>query len=795
MRKTKNFAIGLLTVALLLGCASATSQQEATTIEPSKLDVESFINGIDTQQDISELSLSDCRILRNGFAARVGYPFRDAYLRGIFQTTTWYDSLQWVFWEDPRYIKEVEPIENEPWRDEFYRSVKDDAIKYTDEEKAFMEKLKEREEELMKHNFDVPEGLRVNLPNLLNPHQLVDFPTELQQKLAENGFAIVPAEHQQLFHVYEQNDYSNMPNFVTTDLYLQLFHLYVDCLLRDVEQQKLYGMLAQFCQETQKALVGFDKDVDVQLRQWLVSCFTVANSLLTGTEPKDDPTALHEYQQVMKSEDNMSEFLGYTNAQFAYSLFRPRGHYTRNDSLQRYFRTMMWLQAVPFQTDNLADMTKMSILAEAIGKSPLLTKLYNDISEPLTWLMGRPDDVSIMQAWQIMQESPNDLTTAYRRINEMAEQQTRLRPKFQHTSRNKVRIMPQRYQPDAEVLQEMVDYDSEKTLRPVPEGLDVMAAMGVGAAEQLLIEEGQKWKGFEPMMKKMKARMDSIDWNETIATRWLSALKTVNETSEKAPYFMLTPEWDKKELNCALASWAELKHDAILYAKQPMGAECGGGGPPEPVVKGYVEPNVGFWQKAIDLLNATQQLLDRYDLTTRKAKNATNSLREQAEFLLRLSEKEMKGETFTDSEYDHLKIIGAMFENISLDLIREPNQYLMGWDDVQGPDRNTALVADVYTANADNNPEKSILYAAVGQADEIYVVVEIGGYLYLTRGAVLSYREFTRPIDQQRLNDEEWQNYLKEHPREGVPQWMNPITVPLKKNPVPNEKFFYSTGC
>jgi len=795
MRKTKNFAIGLLTVALLLGCASATSQQEATTIEPSKLDVESFINGIDTQQDISELSLSDCRILRNGFAARVGYPFRDAYLRGIFQTTTWYDSLQWVFWEDPRYIKEVEPIENEPWRDEFYRSVKDDAIKYTDEEKAFMEKLKEREEELMKHNFDVPEGLRVNLPNLLNPHQLVDFPTELQQKLAENGFAIVPAEHQQLFHVYEQNDYSNMPNFVTTDLYLQLFHLYVDCLLRDVEQQKLYGMLAQFCQETQKALVGFDKDVDVQLRQWLVSCFTVANSLLTGTEPKDDPTALHEYQQVMKSEDNMSEFLGYTNAQFAYSLFRPRGHYTRNDSLQRYFRTMMWLQTVPFQTDNLADMTKMSILAEAIGKSPLLTKLYNDISEPLTWLMGRPDDVSIMQAWQIMQESPNDLTTAYRRINEMAEQQTRLRPKFQHTSRNKVRIMPQRYQPDAEVLQEMVDYDSEKTLRPVPEGLDVMAAMGVGAAEQLLIEEGQKWKGFEPMMKKMKARMDSIDWNETIATRWLSALKTVNETSEQAPYFMLTPEWDKKELNCALASWAELKHDAILYAKQPMGAECGGGGPPEPVVKGYVEPNVGFWQKAIDLLNATQQLLDRYDLTTRKAKNATNSLREQAEFLLRLSEKEMKGETFTDSEYDHLKIIGAMFENISLDLIREPNQYLMGWDDVQGPDRNTALVADVYTANADNNPEKSILYAAVGQADEIYVVVEIGGYLYLTRGAVLSYREFTRPIDQQRLNDEEWQNYLKEHPREGVPQWMNPITVPLKKNPVPNEKFFYSTGC
>ena len=41
---------------------------------------------------------------------------------------------------------------------------------------------------------------------------------------------------------------------------------------------------------------------------------------------------------------------------------------------------------------------------------------------------------------------------------------------------------------------------------------------------------------------------------------------------------------------------------------------------------------------------------------------------------------------------------------------------------MQGADKKVALVADVYTANADNNPEKSILFEAVGDADEIYVV-------------------------------------------------------------------------
>ena len=180
---------------------------------------------------------------------------------------------------------------------------------------------------------------------------------------------------------------------------------------------------------------------------------------------------------------------------------------------------------------------------------------------------------------------------------------------------------------------------------------------------------------------------------------------------------------------------------------------------------------------------------------TEKVRLATERMREEAQFLLNISEKELAGTLLTYEENDQLKCIGATFENISLDLVREPDQYLMGWDDVQGTDRKVALVADVYTANADNNPDKSILYEGVGLADEIYVVVEIGGYLYLTRGAVLSYREFTQPLGGQRLTDEEWQQQLQENPRKGVPDWMKRIIVPLNQKPVVNEEFFYSSGC
>ncbi len=796
-----------LSLLLLTACSQKQGVAEGDTAQVplTQLDIESFIDTIDTGMDISVLSLSDLRILRNGFAARKGYPFRDAYLRSVYLTTTWYDSLMWAFDESEENFMEMSFDNDTPWRDQYYNSIKPEVLGYTDEQLKFIDRIKQREQELLKLNFKASKGERVNMSNLVNPAQMKPFPGELSQRLAQNGFAIVPAEHLQLFHVYEANDYHDFPSFVTTDLYLQLYHLYFDALLREVEEQRFYNLLEQFCDEAQKAFTirQFGDEVFDTLTavKWLNTYFNVAKALLTEQTPKQDPVAQTEYERVMRSENSLSEFLDYTDVPFEYSLFRPRGHYTRSDTLKRYFRTMMWLQTVPFQADSPFDMFKASLLAQEVYYNKKLNGLYTTLTEPMTWLMGQPDDVSILQLGRLIADmetdfiDPNELCE---KVNALGEQQTRIRPKFLRTGRNKVRLMPQRYQPDAEVLQEMVDYDSDETKRATPRGLDFFAAMGCPAAEKILIDEldeAKRWNQYKPNLQRMKLRMDSIDWQENVCTKWMDALNTITQTPDKAPYFMLTPEWDRKELNTALASWAELKHDAILYAKQPMGAECGGAGPPAPVVKGYVEPNVGFWRKAAQLLHQTDSVLTAYGLHTDRTRNISEEISEHLNFLLNISVKELAGKTPDEVECDQIKHIGATFEYLSLQLLKDPQHDLWEWDDVQGPDRSVAIVADVYTANSDNNPKKAILYEGVGPADELYVVVEIEGYLYLMRGAVFSYREFTRPHDEQRMNDEEWQQRLEKNPRQGVPEWMTPIVVPLKEAPVDNEEVFYSSGC
>ena len=811
--KTKSFLIVCL-VGLITACSQ---KQSAVNVPVSHINVENLLDSIDFDMDVTGLPLSDITLLSQAPAARKGFPIKDAYLRGIYSSTTWYDSLMWKFSEANHFDYE-KMKEGEPWRDFYYRqAIETEAVKYSDKEQAFIDRMKAREAELLKENFATEAGLRVNMQNLSNPTQLKDFDSLLCQHLAKDGFAIVPATHDQLFNIYEQNDYSQFPNFVTTDLFLQLYHLYIDCTLRAIEENQLLPMMIQFTRNMHELLYnmerwsGSDEEVN-KIAKHNTTFYNVAHKLFTGewiSNPEPGSIDLEEYNNVMASVNSFSSYMeDYHDIMFAYSLFRPRGHYTRTEKLQRYFRGMMWIQSVPFGLNHKDEVKAAVQQAYALKSDKTSQQNYNRLNKLITYMMGQSDNLSLPQVLAEVEKtgmqmedlihSDEAIAKITASLKEIGDTQTRIRPKFEKTSHNKINVMPQRYQPDAEVLLNMVDYDGNPTRRAVPKGLDFFAAMGVSAAEQILMEEKTDWKALGDSLKSMKKRMGEIDWQETTCTQWMNALKvlTDKEGKDKMPYFMVTPEWDKKDLNAVLASWAELKHDAILYAKQPAGAECGGGEEiPDPVVKGYVEPNVGFWKKAIELLDNTEKLLKQENMLPEKVKDATERMRDEALFLQRISEKELAGQEPTDEEYDQIKAIGATFENISLDLIRSEDQYLMGWSDVQGADKKVALVADVYTANADNNPNKSILFEAVGDADEIYVVVEIGGYLILTRGAVFSYREFIQSIDEQRLTDEEWQEQLKNNPRKGVPEWMKPLFVPLNNLPEANEEFFYSTGC
>ena len=774
-----------------------------------KVNVEKLKGKIDTQMDISKLNLVELRAIRNAFAARQGYAFKDATLRALYNTTTWYNDVLWNTSEKEETTgKKFSP-------------------RYTKEQLAFTERIRAREAELRKLNFKPANSKDVvNMDNLINPFQLKEFDSKLYNMLGKNGFAIVPAEHNQLFHVYEKNDYADFPSFVTTDLYLQLFHLYFDCVLRDVEEKHLDSLMIVFSSQMEAEMKTLTSSQDAEVKaaaefgqawfavaSWLFSHDKAPASAATLNVPEAyKKMVMEEITKAIDAENGYSDMLEYfpPEEMFGYSLFRPRGHYTRSKVCSRYFRGMMWLQTAHFGTNKPSKMKQIALIANVINQQPKLSAIYNKVSEPITYLMGTPDNVTILQVANRIKEmglpiekllsSRKEMANLTKDIEEIAKRQMRIELKKTRGSKYVVDIMPQRYQPDAEALIATTDQDSPVSLRPCPKGLDWMAVMGLPGAERILIDElkeAQKWADFPKALTTARKKAATTPWDACVANQWMYTLQSLGDTARSLPYFMQSPQWQKKNLNTALASWAELKHDAILYAKQPMLAECGDGGPEPPVVKGYVEPNVKFWEKAIALVTRMDKVLTTYNLQTEKAKAVYERIKEMAEFCRDISIKELNGGKITDEEYNQIEIIGSTVENISLELVSEDNQMLQGWSDVVSTDKKVAVVADVFTAAGENVAidDMCVLYEGVGPAYEIYVVVEIDGSLYLTRGSVFSYREFTRLMSDPRMTDEEWQEELKKSPTGGTPSWMKEIIAPVKGMSADDEETFYSSGC
>lgn len=787
---------------------SAVSAQTDTITNPvSSLLTDTVLpQFIDLKQDISHLSFQELRLLRSYPYAIHGYHFMEADINAFFSANTkWYNNLvNDIYWDA------------EEGKGKFAESYEE--VNLTPEEKAFVDRIDARMTELRQHQFIQRDSYYLgNTNNIVNLFQFKDIDKEILEKLQQNNFVITKGNNLQLFHAYEENDYRQVPNFITTDLYLQAFHMYFSYILKSLEKQHIIPTLEMLCHSFNAACIKLAEQTEDEslkdMAEHAATFYAIPYYLLTNktlTVPSKYETEYQEeIEHINKQEDNFSDFLSYKDAYFPYSLFKPRGHYTREPQLQAYFKAMMWLQTACFCREQ-QEQLKRSIFQAAvlctyksIDQTPLI-ELYQHIYTPLTFLMGEADNLSIFDIARILEKNNaihiEDALTAgqIEKVNqaliELAKHKNNIKPQIEITCRDKINFMPQRYLSDNEVTQKLVDVNPNSQ-RAYPKGLDVFATFGTGTAESLLIDfykEPNNWSEYSKELQQLKDKFKTSKSTQlSVYELWMKSLLTMQQTDKNNPGFMQTPEWGYKNLNTALASWAELKHDAILYGEQPMAAECGGAGPPDPIVVGYVEPNLPFWRKMENILQATRLILQQNDCMTDDLKGKTDQLNDYVTFLIQVTEKELRGEKLTEPEYRTLEYMGSSIEYFTLSVV-DPDLHLDDWSLVQGPDKSIAIVAGIYTRNIRGCNKNGILHIATGNANNIYVVVEIEGNLYLTRGATFSYYEFVQPLGT-RLTDEEWQKMLEEKKAPAVPEWMKSILI--EKEPHVNERVFYSSGC
>jgi hypothetical protein len=619
-----------------------------------------------------------------------------------------------------------------------------------------------------------------------------------RQMLAQNLFALSPTDAKQLFHIYEDNDYKDLPSFVTTDAVLHLYHIFYDFTLRSVEEQALAPILKKLTEGMLAESSRTWKELsDPQLKSAALkntAYFAVALRLL-------DPQARIpvEAQDLAQTElDLIRAHEGLrVGAIFPYvvdySQFVPRGHYTRSETLQRYFGTMMWYGLTPF-----ALRTEAGLSEETIRQSLLLTRsLYRAdladewavIYEPTSFYVGASDDITPAEWKAAMdgvfgKDADTSAFTDAEKFARFVDAAGRLRPARIQTRTLirpnqpsvpdpsiQLRFMGQRYIPDSEIMQRL----SKPIERVFPSGLDVMAVMGSTRAREILdsnpaIYNPKNWGGYQPERTKLMeefAKLTEKSWTSNLYWSWLYALRSLLEpVPEGYPSFMRNNAWADKSLHTALSSWAELRHDTILYGKQ-SGAEMGDGSEPAPY-KGYVEPNLLFWTRLLNLTRQSREGLSSRNLLSDTLKDKFEQFEELLVTLSRISEKELRNEKLTEDEYETIRHIGGTLEYMTLSVMTgSPDT----WEMVNETDKDMSVIADVHTGGTE------VLEEGVGHAYQILAVVPVEGRLVLTRGAALSYYEFKHPVSD-RLTDEKWQAAIRTGRAPGQPAWTKTFLLP-----------------
>ena len=296
--------------------------------------------------------------------------------------------------------------------------------------------------------------------------------------------------------------------------------------------------------------------------------------------------------------------------------------------------------------------------------------------------------------------------------------------------------------------------------RCYPTGLDVMAVLGSARAQAILAEEGDTdYEDYAKKLKDLKTEFDSFDlsdWNRNLYLGWLYSLGALlQECPEGYPGFMRTDAWENKQLNAALASWTELRHDTILYAKQSY-TPPGTTSVPDPPA-GYVEPVPEFYGRLLALTRMTRKGLTDLDALPDRAALRLVNLESLLARLIEIADKQLRNETLSQDDNSYLRDFAATLETT-----------VLGVDD---KGIKTTLVADVHTHGFEGN----VVEEGVGKVDLIVVACPMpSGHVFLAVGPVLSYYEFKHPMND-RLTDEAWRELLARPDKPDRPPWFKSL--------------------
>lgn len=619
--------------------------------------------------------------------------------------------------------------------------------------------------------------------------------------LDTHGF-IVSGQHAfpTFVHGYARLYTGDLPLFVSADSILYGIHEGYNEVLKALEYEALSPALGRMLGAmkdglTSEAVAGFGEDATRDVDFYL----TVAEQLLTEqpVPPRIDANADRVGTFVEKAKAasgaEQIELFG-VRRRVDFSQFEPRGHYTESDELKRYFRAMMWLGRIDFRlVETQADGSQVfhrrqleAVLAMRASMSQAARADWKTLDRAIEAFVGESDNMVLDELEQLMADLGADDPAGYKdalaaheddaiaaailagdygtqrisshyMVNGMGSGTLPLSSTFL--------LLGQRYVVDSHVFSNVV-YDrvnAGATRRMMPDPLDAaFAALGNDDAARLLADELDQY-GYAADLAAMRVLVDAHGedfFNRNLYNLWLRALRALSPDATRRdpgaagrPRVTATEGWGRRVLNTQLASWAELRHDTILYAKQSYS-----GGPGCDFPDAYVEPEPDFFAAIGDFGARIGELTAEIappgsSFATRVGNWATN-IQDVASTLGEMAEYQLRGEPFSEAHMAFINDAVVLGEICGGEFVEAGWYAQMFFGD---PTEWDPTIADVHTQPTDENGVEvgRILHVATGTPRLMVMTADTCNGPRAYAGLVSSYHEVVTD-DWVRRTDDDW---------------------------------------
>ncbi len=612
--------------------------------------------------------------------------------------------------------------------------------------------------------------------------------------LEKNGFVVTERLSNYSFGAAFADVYhTDLPVFISTDAILHSIHMSYDAILMSVEEKTLVPELDSLLAAMHKALpilamkYSGNPEVKTMLRDVDVY-LTVPRWLLDGSA---SPVFAENSPLVDSLLDFVSgqNVVGYplfssTPRKIDFSQFTPRGHYTRTQQLTRYFKAMIWLGRIelyltsPKSLDNRqtdADIQRQTIdavlIKELVESANVIPRL-GMIDDIIKYFVGESDNVTLPNLayittsinlqdahelldttrWREFQDTLLTKSFAIQRILSQLLEKNPMDPDRVEPA-SAFLLLGQRFIVDSYVTGNVV-YDRIAAKRMLPSPLDVLFATGNDAAAQLLRAELDTY-GYSPNLAALRYLIDSYGkdfWSVSIYNAWLNSVRALNPPSDRdsLPAFMQTAAWWQEKMNTQLASWAQLRHDNLLYAKQSYTPWIICSYP-----EGYVEPVPAFYDEVKSFADAAFMKFRLPPFNATNGAEYFHTLRNVADTLGSISRKELSGTQLSDAEKGFLR---RVLYDVNMCGIEYDGWYTRLFLSPQALTDSNMVVADIHTSPTDDlgGLVGWVLHVGTGPVNMAIVTADLpGGGLTTFVGPVMSYYEHVS-TNFKRLTDEEW---------------------------------------